>query len=38
MVLAFSGMWIKPLAGGGSEDKDGGTKPKVLTKEKRSRA
>lgn len=38
MVLAPSGTWIKPPAGGGYEDKDGGTKLKILTKEKRYRA
>lgn len=36
MVLAPSGTWNKPLAAWG--DKDGGTKLKLLTKEKRNRA
>lgn len=38
MVLAPSGMWIKPLAGGGYKDKDVGTKPNILTKGKRYRS
>lgn len=38
VVLAPSGTWIKALAGGGYEDKNGGTKLKILTKEKRYRA
>lgn len=38
MVLTPSGTWIKPLAGGEYEDKDGKTKWKILTKEKRKRA
>lgn len=38
VVLAPSGTWIKALAGGGYEDKNGGTKLKTLTKEKRYRA
>lgn len=39
MVLAASGMWIKLLVGEGRYgDKDGGTKLKILTKEKRNRS